>query len=224
MARKTKEAAAITREQVLDAAEHVFRERGVTQTSLAEVAAAAGVSRGAVYWHFADKADLYAAMCERAILPLDTVLATVASGSHEDPLATLRDLAVGALRHLATDARAQAVFEVMFHKTELCGELGAIAGRRERERCDFASTIEQLLRNAVVAGQLAPGTDPALATYLFHAFMSGLMREWVRDRGAYDLAALAPNAVEMIIAGFIARPPRLAERIRPRVRPRTPAS
>ena len=71
MARRTKSEAAITREQLLDAAERVFRERGVTRTSLAEVAAAAGVTRGAVYWHFRDKADLFDAMCERATLPLE---------------------------------------------------------------------------------------------------------------------------------------------------------
>ena len=62
MARRTKEEAAITREQLLDAAERVFRERGVAGSSLAEVASAAGVTRGAVYWHFRDKADLFAAM------------------------------------------------------------------------------------------------------------------------------------------------------------------
>ena len=87
MARRTKEEAAITREQLLDAAEHVFRERGVAGSSLAEVAAAAGVTRGAVYWHFRDKADLCAAMCERATLPLETMLERRRCGAHADPLA-----------------------------------------------------------------------------------------------------------------------------------------
>ena len=49
MARKTKLEALETRERLLDAGEVVFRQRGVTRTSLAEIAAAAGVTRGAVY-------------------------------------------------------------------------------------------------------------------------------------------------------------------------------
>src|SRR4249920_2270882 len=114
MARRTKEEAAITREQLLDAAEKVFREHGVTRTSLAEVATAAGVTRGAVYWHFKDKAALFAAMCERATLPLDAMLAAASGESTADPLGSLRDLMVGALRHLATDPRAKAVFEIIF--------------------------------------------------------------------------------------------------------------
>ena len=73
MVRRTKAEAAVTREQLLDAAERVFRERGVASTTLGEVAAAAGVTRGAVYWHFRDKADLLGALCERTTLPLDAL-------------------------------------------------------------------------------------------------------------------------------------------------------
>src|SRR5258705_8511962 len=85
MARKTKEEAAGTRERLLDAAERVFRERGVTHSTLAEIAAAAGHTRGAVYWHFKDKADLVSAMSERATLTLDTMLGE-SIGETDDPL------------------------------------------------------------------------------------------------------------------------------------------
>src|SRR6266481_9102216 len=128
MVRKTKVEAAVTREQLLDAAERVFRDRGVAKTSLAEVAASAGVTRGAVYWHFRDKADLFAAMCARATLPLDSLIAEAGGATHADPLGALRALSVAALKRLATDPRTQAVFEVIFHKTELTGDLAPIAG------------------------------------------------------------------------------------------------
>jgi len=93
VARRTKAAAAITREQLLDEAERVFRARGVAGSTLAQVAAEAGVTRGAVYWHFRDKADLYAAMCERATLPLETMVAAAGAAEHADPMAALRALA-----------------------------------------------------------------------------------------------------------------------------------
>src|SRR5262245_1499326 len=107
MARRTKEDAAATREQLLDAAERVFRENGVTRTTLAEIAQAAGVTRGAVYWHFRDKADLFEAMCARATSPLEAMLDR-AHGAQADALATLRALCVDALTYLATQSRAQA--------------------------------------------------------------------------------------------------------------------
>lgn len=220
MARKTKLEAAITREQLLDAAERVFREHGVARTSLAEVAAAAGVTRGAVYWHFKDKADLFSAMCERATLPLDALLCDAALAPCADPLNTLRELSIAVLTSLATDPRAQAVFEVIFHKTELTGELADVAGERDRERSQCVANVEQLVQRAVGAGQLPPDTDTALTARLLHACVGGIMREWVSDKNAYDLAARAPAFIDAILAGVLAHPPRRIERVRPRVRPR----
>jgi len=220
MARKTKIQAAVTREQLLDAAERVFREQGVAHTSLTQVAASAGVTRGAVYWHFKDKADLFVAMCARATLPLDSLISEVGGATHADPLGALRALSVAALQRLATDPRTQAVFEVIFLKTELTGDLSPMAGRRERERCDCLANVERLIQKAVDAGQLPVDTDTGLATRLMHACVAGIMREWVLDKGAYDLVACAPSFIDSIVAGLLARPPRRVERIRPRVRPR----
>ena len=64
MARRTKEDALATRDALLDAAERVFGRRGVARTSLAQIAEEAGLTRGAVYWHFKDKADLFTAMMD----------------------------------------------------------------------------------------------------------------------------------------------------------------
>ena len=90
MARRTKREAAETRAALLDAAERVFRERGVARTSLAEIAAAAGVTRGAVYWHFRDKTALFEALCERVHLPMEAMLASAGEIRQEDPLGAVR--------------------------------------------------------------------------------------------------------------------------------------
>src|SRR5690606_16330307 len=65
VARKTKEEAEITRERLLDAAAQVFCHRGVTSASLDDIAKTAGVTRGALYWHFRNKTDLMEALWER---------------------------------------------------------------------------------------------------------------------------------------------------------------
>lgn len=59
MARKTKEQAQETRLQILEAAVVEFSARGVSATSLTDIANAAGVTRGAIYWHFKNKVDLF---------------------------------------------------------------------------------------------------------------------------------------------------------------------
>lgn len=61
---KTKEDALITRQNLLDAALDCFMESGYNQTSLNMVALRADYTRGAVYWHFKDKAALFRAVYE----------------------------------------------------------------------------------------------------------------------------------------------------------------
>lgn len=56
--KRSKEDAAVTREQLLDAAYHLFSTKGYENTTLSDIASEAGLTRGAVYWHFQDKQDL----------------------------------------------------------------------------------------------------------------------------------------------------------------------
>ena len=92
MVRRTKTEALATRNSLLDAAEQLFQARGVSRTSLNDIATAAGTTRGAIYWHFKDKADLFNAMMERVTMPLEATLASAAeNASHtQDPLQGLR--------------------------------------------------------------------------------------------------------------------------------------
>jgi TetR/AcrR family acrAB operon transcriptional repressor len=210
MVRRTKDESAATREALLDAAEHVFRDKGVAHTSLAEVAEAAGLTRGAVYWHFRDKADLFEAFCARVTLPLER-LVTEAGGAHQnDPLGALHAVALDGLLQLATDARVQAVFDVIFNKCELTAELAAVAERQRSTDCGCQSHIERLLRQAVACGQLPADTDVPMAANCMNAFMVGAMHQWVRNPAAYDLAQAAPAMVDTIVAGLAACPPRRA--------------
>jgi TetR/AcrR family acrAB operon transcriptional repressor len=209
MARRTKEEAAATREALLDAAELVFRDKGVAHATLAEVAEAAGLTRGAVYWHFRDKGDLFEALCARVTLPMESMLAEAGERKHADPLAALAGLAVDGLLRLARDPHAQAVFDVIFNKCEFSADLEAVAERRRTSDGDCLSHIERLLRQAVDRGQLPPDTDVALAANCMNSFMVGAMHQWVRNPASCDLERAASSMVRTMIAGLIAAPPRL---------------
>ena len=101
MARKTKDDAQLTSAALLDAAERVFFENGVASTTLNDIAAAAGMTRGAIYWHFKDKADLLRAMFVRAMLPMEAMLKELEQASGDDPLHALRTMCVQALINLS---------------------------------------------------------------------------------------------------------------------------
>ena len=86
MVRRTKEEAQETRRQILEAAEKAFYERGVARTTLADIATLAGVTRGAIYWHFSNKAELVQAMLDSLHEPLDALARASESEEEVDPL------------------------------------------------------------------------------------------------------------------------------------------
>src|SRR5437763_2071325 len=76
-----------TRELVLTAAARVFAERGFHATSLDAIAEEAGFSRGAVYYNFADKEELFLELLDRRCAERAPDLRAVFAGSPEDDVA-----------------------------------------------------------------------------------------------------------------------------------------
>ncbi len=69
MARKTKEDALKTYHLLLDAAAELFSHQGISHTTLMGIANFAGMTRGAIYWHFENKEDVIKALWERDAAP-----------------------------------------------------------------------------------------------------------------------------------------------------------
>lgn len=117
MARRAGATAEVTREQLLDAAEAQFSLKGYASATNQDIAAAAGLTAGAIYHYYGSKAELYAAVCERAIRQLSArFLSDVhGSGSVEDAVARLlfsavthnrqRPYVAGLLANLPLEAR-----------------------------------------------------------------------------------------------------------------------
>ncbi|MBL0423389.1 TetR family transcriptional regulator [Ramlibacter sp. AW1] len=202
MPRRTKEEAQATRHALLDAAERVFQRQGVSATSLADIAAEAGASRGAIYWHFQDKADLFKAMLERVSLPLENVLHDAAAQGL-DPLDALRQALMHVLHRAVNDPRTRRVFEVATQKVEYVGSLGAVRERHLAVRESCLGDIRRLLAEAARARgtDLSPQAADASARGL-HALMDGLIQNWMLDTAAFDLEACGRRALDAYLAGL----------------------
>src|ERR1700737_1149737 len=152
MVRRTKEEAQETRNRILDAAEHVFFEKGVSRTSLADIAALAGVTRGAIYWHFANKGDLFTAMFDRVLLPLDELME--GDEAVADPLARLAEVLKWCLRASSTDPQRRRVFDILFLKCEFVDEMGPVKARHQTTMEEGVGKLEGDLLRAIAKAQL----------------------------------------------------------------------
>ena len=159
MARKTKAQALETRHQILDAALAHFSEHGVAATSLADIATAAGVTRGAIYWHFKNKADLLHEIWLRCDAGLDDVELEYQTKYPGDPRSVIRSMLIYILDATAKDPQRRALMEIIFHKCEFVGEMSTLQDMRQSLLLECYDRIELVLRECIEVGQLQAGLN-----------------------------------------------------------------
>lgn len=206
MARCTKEEAQATRDRLLDAAELVFFEKGVSRTSLNDIAEAAGVSRGAIYWHFKNKADLFNAMMERTTLPIEDSMQQIGHDAGQDSLAELKRAISDVMRKIATDERTRRVFEVATLKVEYVDELLAVKTRHLQCYLEGVCQMQRSLEEAAARRQTLLQMPATVAAQGLHALMIGLIHTWLLDPASFELVEVGDMAVATYLAGLGLQP------------------
>lgn len=202
MARKTKEEAQATRSAILDAAENLFHTRGVSATSLQDIAGAAGVTRGAIYWHFQDKADLFNAMMDNVCTPLSQAIDDTLTGQQTSPAAAITAKMALLLASVENDAKMRRVFEIATRKVEYVDELAAVREQQTRLRGQYIAKMATLLEAAQAAGEVDPALDPAELAFALHALVDGLMQNWMLDATGLSLQVVGNRAIARYLAGL----------------------
>ena len=202
MARRTKEDAIATRNSLIDAAEQVFGEKGVSRASLSDIAQAAGATRGAIYWHFKDKVDLFNAMMDRVTLPLEQGYGEFECSTCPDPVQRLRAVMAMVLHGVAFDERTRRVFEVALYKVEYVSEM---VGVRERHIAASEGFTRQLARDFELGAQaqgVALPVTPVEAAVGLHALFDGLIRNWILSEGGFDLVRVGRASTDAFLVGL----------------------
>ncbi|MER2519612.1 MAG: TetR family transcriptional regulator [Bdellovibrionales bacterium] len=207
MVRRTKDEAEQTRNAILDAAEKVFYAHGVVRTSLEQIAAAAKVTRGAVYWHFKDKIELCQAMFERVFLPQEDMLERLATSPSASPLTDLRSACLESLSLLAKDKRRQRVVTILMFRCEYVEQMADAMKRRRECKDRMLQRCKRLFEQANNQNELRPGWPPHLAATTLHALMGGLIMSGLEGRKVFDLRTTAPSCLNAFFASISSKNP-----------------
>jgi len=205
--RRSKEDAARTREAILEGALACFDRYGITSSTVEQIAREAGVTRGAVYHHFAGKREILRAIRERVSLPfLDQADTTLLKRGESGALERIERFLLGLVQALESDPRKRLAFTVMQLRCEYVGELAEELAVGVRNVDRLAKAIEGAYREARAAGELAPGVVPAVAALETVMFMNGLVRLWIVHSEGASLRRQARAAIAQHVRVHRARP------------------
>ncbi|EOW6742274.1 acrEF/envCD operon transcriptional regulator [Cronobacter dublinensis] len=198
MARRTKQEALKTRQQLIDAAIFTFAERGVAHTTLSDIARAAEVTRGAVYWHFTSKAELFNEIWQQQLPVRDIIRAQIPAQVWRDPLLLLRETFIAALQYIASTPRQRALLQILYRKCEFDDAM--ITEADIRERIGFSRRyVGDLLRQGIAENKIACSMDIDIMLTILHGCLSGILKNWLFQPDACDLFRLAPVLVDNML-------------------------
>lgn len=171
-----------TRSSIIAAARRIFRQTGVSSSGLHDVACAADVTRGAVYWYFENKLDLFEAMLGEVPVPLVSIVPGVAvDTASEDPLEVLRQSLLGIFHHLERDRQAREILEIILFRCELVGEFAGVQATLLRGQLAQIAHFERLYEEASATKGLRPGVVPRALAMDTAYFICSLVRAWLAD-------------------------------------------
>ncbi|MDB5525352.1 MAG: Transcription repressor of multidrug efflux pump acrAB operon, TetR (AcrR) family [Rhizobium sp.] len=204
--RRTKAEAEETRQRIICAAERVFYDKGVSETTLEDVAREAGVTRGAIYWHFVNKTELLLALHDSVPLPQEDMVARELQADPGDALALMLKASVDWLAAISGDERRQRIYTILFR----CDYSQDMAGLLEKQRdMDSLSctSVCHAFETAQTKGQLASGWTPYAASRCFIWMLKGLYIDWLRFGMKFDLAAEGEKCLSQLFASFRSKRP-----------------
>lgn len=199
--KRTKEEAAVTRTTVLKAALSVFSAKGYAAATLDDVASAAKVTRGAIYWHFKSKADLYNTLTgELSARGANLVQQAVAEGGTF--LEILRRVFVRQCVLIEDDKEARAVMELALFKTGLNPELQTGRKKQLEMGASLLEGITQTMEQGIALGVLRSDLDPADMARAFIAFENGVIQLWLTLPKSFSLKSSAESFADILIKGL----------------------
>ena len=190
-------------DEILDAALAVFTEKGFDPARVDDIAARAGISKGAVYLYFDSKEALLRGLIEREVAPAAQRLRALAEAGGDDPKATLR-LLVTVATQLLDDARMFAVPKLVLSVAARFREIGAYY--RNRVVDEAIGAIAALHRRGVASGAFRDVDSDAVARMVMGPLLVQAMRKHVL--GASDATppvARAEAQIDILFEGLVKR-------------------
>ncbi|MGO2097628.1 MAG: TetR/AcrR family transcriptional regulator [Candidatus Microbacterium stercoravium] len=184
------------RDQILEIAVQVFIEQGYDATSVSSLAARLGLSKSALYHHFASKEELLEVALDEALGGLEGVLKE--PGAHDG---SARDRLEYVLRGAVFVLVERVTYVTLLLRMRGNSDVERAALERRRM---FDREVTALVRAAQAEGTMRADIDPSIATRLLFGMVNSIV-EWYRPTGGEGSAELARDVLTVALDGLASR-------------------
>ena len=202
MVRKTKKEAAETCDKILNAATGVFACKGFNCTSLEDIAQAADVTRGAVYWHFKNKVEIFDVLYQELYNPLTEMILNDLEQDHPAPLQQLKDLCIKMLLDLETNPRKRQTLTLFLLKCDYSGELEPYKDCHQTQKSEKLKLFSRYFEKAIIKQTLPDNAAPDILSLSIVCYMKGIIIEYLNNPDAFDLPTQAPALINLFFGNF----------------------
>ncbi len=199
--RRTKAEAEETRNSIISAAERVFFEKGVSNATLEDVAKAAGVTRGAIYWHFSNKTDLFLELYNSVPMPQEDMIVREIEEPGSDVLCYIEKAAGDWLDEMAGDEHRQRILTILL-RCAYSEDLLPVLERQQEVDDRHVALLENAFAKATSEGYLNANWTPQSATKALWWMMGGLCSEWLLFGRRFDLAVEGKEGLKRLFGSF----------------------
>jgi AcrR family transcriptional regulator len=198
MSKKQEQRIASTR-RLLDSALHLFVSKGYRYTNLEQIAGAAKLSKGAVFFYFGSKEAVLLELLKRVrAIVVDDALETAAKAG---PQAS--DQIVAFLHHQANlgVTHRDEVLLLILMSLEFGGHKGAVSREIGKIYRRLYAFVEKIIRQGRASGELRDDLSPRELASIIMANHDGTFLEWYRRSGSLRGTALVRALREVVLSG-----------------------
>ncbi len=195
MARRTKEEAEQTRRDILEAALDEFYECGYTNSTLNSIAKRTGFTKGAIYWHFKNKKDLFQALYSEIVSLEDHSY----PGFHElyPTLSELQHLTMSFLEKTLNDQFLSKYYALVLLRMEWTEDLKPFRDQFLKESRDMAIYYRGALQACIERGEVSRHIQPASTGAALVSLQNGLLAD-----ALFEGEQVSPEQFKVITAGI----------------------
>ncbi|MEA2101234.1 MAG: TetR family transcriptional regulator [Thermodesulfobacteriota bacterium] len=197
--KKTRADALRTRRQILNAALKVFGLKGYAATTLNDIARQAGLTRGAIYWHFENKRKLYEALLKDYYRTIEEKIKTEITSS-KTPLIQLKDGIFKLLNFFSDHQDYRTIEEALLGSPQVQQELAGVLDKQKQLFGQIYVQTRALIKAAIDNGEIRKGVDPDIAASAIISYVNGI--KLTRLHNPLSLNNMVDQLIDLMFKGM----------------------